>query len=173
MNGWFWVIAVLLLLGSLAGWSWVHRMHAATEPGVPFTGPHPADPSRTQRARRTRKGRVRALRAIERDRFLVAWHSTSTRFVQDPAQAISEADRLLADIMEARGLPMLDFDAGSEEITVSHPHLAEHYRAARRIARQSEAGVAGTEALHRGLSHYKSMIDELLEIGRRSSDTGF
>jgi hypothetical protein len=173
MSGWFWVIAVVLLLGSFAGWSWLHHMRAATEPGVPFAGPHPANPARTPRALRTRKGRTRALRVIDRDRFLVAWHSTTSRFVDDPAQAISEADRLLADIMEARGLPMLDFDAASEELTVSHPHLAEHYRAARRIARQSEAGVAGTEALHRGLSHYKSMIDELLEVGRRPSATGF
>lgn len=173
MSGWFWVIAVLLLLGSFACWSFLRRARTTTEPGMPFAGPHPADPTRTPRARRTRTGGTRALRTIDRDRFLVAWHSTTSRFVEDPAQAISEADRLLADIMEARGLPMLDFDAASEELTVGHPHLAEHYRAARRIARQSEAGVAGTEALHRGLSHYKNMIDELLEVGRRPSATEF
>jgi hypothetical protein len=173
MNGWFWVIALLLLGASLVAWWQLHRAPASAEPGIPFLGPHPADPARTPRARRLRGRRSRSLRNIDRERFLVSWHSTLSRFTDDPAQAVSEADRLLADILEARGLPVLDFEAASEELTVSHPHLSEHYRAARRIARQSEAGVAGTEALHRGLSHYRSMIDDLLEVGRRPSDSGF
>jgi hypothetical protein len=162
-------LSLLLLLGSV-GWSIFRNRRSSLEPGVPFTGPHPA---RLPSGRRGRRLKVRPLRSSDRDRFIVAWHSTSARFVDDPAQAISESDRLLGDIMEARGLPTLDFDATAMELTIDHPHLLEHYRAARRIARQSEAGTANTEALHRGLAHYKHLIDDLLEVGKRPSASGF
>ena len=163
------VLSLLLLVGSIASWMFRDR-RSALEPGDPFTGPHPV---RLPHGRRGRPLKARLLRSPDRDRFIVAWHSTNARFVDDPAQAISEADRLLGDIMEARGLPALDFDATAVELTIDHPHLLEHYHAARRIARQSEAGTANTEALHRGLAHYKSLIDDLLEVGKRPSASGF
>lgn len=115
---------------------------------------------------------VRPLGPDDRDRFLVAWRSTRSRFVEDPAQAIAEADRLLVDIMEARAFPMVDFDQGGSELSERHPVVVEHYRSARRIARQSEAGAASTDALRKGMDHYQALLDDLLEVETRPSPSG-
>ncbi|MGH9868729.1 MAG: hypothetical protein ACREAA_11275 [Candidatus Polarisedimenticolia bacterium] len=172
MSFWFVILAAIaLILSAFAlGRGGHFSQRILSEPGIPFRGPHPAEGGIRSRFRRPV---VRRLSTDERERYLVAWHSTSARFVDDPAQAISEADRLLADIMEARGFPVLDFDAAAIGLATDHPALAEHYRPARRIALQSEAGSASTEALHRGMTHFKVMLDELLDRGGRPSFSGF
>ena len=168
---WILILGLILTL-SFVIWRVSTRAsrRAKAEPGTPFLSIPSTD---TPRPRIYRRPRIRRLGVHDRERFIVAWRSTSSRFVDDPSQAISEADRLLADIMEARGFPVLDFDAAAVELGADHPELYEHYRPARRIARQNDAGTAGTEALHKGMTHFKAILDEMLEIDRRPSLSGF
>lgn len=50
------------------------------------------------------------------------------RFVDAPAAAVSEAERLVVELMQAMGYPMGDFEQRAADISVDHPHVIEHYR---------------------------------------------
>jgi hypothetical protein len=64
--------------------------------------------------------------------------------------------------MMRRGYPLGDFDARAADLSVDHPLVVEHYRAAHAIALQDLHGEADTEALRQALVHYRALFDELL-----------
>jgi hypothetical protein len=84
-------------------------------------------------------------------------------FVDDPAASIQEADRLVMDVMRARGYPMSEFEHRAEDLSVDHPHVVRNYRAAHAIALQHETGQASTEDLRKALVYYRDLFDDLLE----------
>ena len=106
---------------------------------------------------------IRSLAPEDRDRFLAAWRNDQIRFVDDPAGAVTEADRLVQDVMIARGYPVADFDQRVELISVDHPNVVQNYRAARAIAQRHARGEATTEDLRKSLVFYRALFDELLE----------
>src|ERR671919_2833 len=55
------------------------------------------------RQKRVEKLEIRRLPDDERERYAAEWQSVQARFVDDPAGAISEADRLVEAVMSARG----------------------------------------------------------------------
>src|SRR5262245_13624487 len=61
------------------------------------------------RQERVQKFNIRELAAGDRERYIEMWRSTQSRFVDEPAAAIAEADRLVAEVMQARGYPVGDF----------------------------------------------------------------
>src|SRR5687767_1626298 len=63
-----------------------------------------------RREKRVQKFQLRALPSSEQQGFLSAWKAAQTRFVDDPRDAVTEADRLLRDVMRARGYPEGDFE---------------------------------------------------------------
>jgi hypothetical protein len=115
------------------------------------------------RERRMEKFHVHSLSAHERDRFADQWHDVQARFVDDPPGSIREADRLVCDVMMARGYPMSDFDRRAEDLSVDHPHVIRNFRAAHAIALKHERGQATTEELRKALVYYRDLFDELLE----------
>src|SRR5213080_2277516 len=90
---------------------------------------------------------IRPLSQEARDRYVRQWQSTQTRFVDDPKEAVDEADALVQQVMRERGYPTKDFERRVADISVDHPHLVEKYRTADGIARASEHGEASTEDL--------------------------
>src|SRR5579859_5373244 len=60
------------------------------------------------RQKRMEKVNIHSLTDDERERFASLWQSVQSRFVDDPAGSIREADRLVNDVMAARGYPMAD-----------------------------------------------------------------
>jgi hypothetical protein len=117
-----------------------------------------------RREHRVEKLHVHPLSMAERDRYVAAWRIDQARFVDDPAGAVTEADRLVQEVMKARGYPVADFDQRVEDISVDHPHLVQNYRAARDIAARHNRGEASTEDLRRALVFYRGLFDELLEV---------
>ena len=115
------------------------------------------------REKRVERLNIHPLEPSDRDRFLAAWRNDQARFVDDPAAAVAEADRLVTDVMSARGYPMADFDQRAADISVDHPHVLENYRAAHEIARQHERGRASTEELRKAMVYYRALFEELLE----------
>ena len=87
---------------------------------------------------------------------------TQARFVDSPADAVAEADRLVTEVMAARGYPMEEFDQRAADISVDHPHLVENYRSAHAISRRSAADEADTEELRRAMVHFRALFEELL-----------
>jgi hypothetical protein len=84
--------------------------------------------------------------------------------VDDPKAALLEADRLVRELMQARGYPMADFERCASDLSVDHAGVVEHFRAAQAIADADRRGQADTEALRRALVHYRALFEELLEV---------
>lgn len=116
-----------------------------------------------RRERRVELFQIRSLSDPERSRYAADWQRTQARFVDDPAGAVGEADRLVASLMTARGYPVAEFEQRAADISVDHPLVVEHYRAAHDIALRHERSEANTEDLRQALVHYRALFSELLE----------
>lgn len=106
---------------------------------------------------------IRPLEPEARDEFARQWRDTQARFVDEPGPAVQEADRLVAEVMKARGYPMEDFQQREADVSVDHPRVVEHYRAAHGISLAYEHGEASTEDLRQAMVHHRSLFEELLE----------
>ena len=53
---------------------------------------------------------------------------------------------------------MGDFDRRAADISVDHPAVVDHYRAAQAIAVRNERGEADTEELRKAVVHYRSPL---------------
>lgn len=70
----------------------------------------------------------------QRNRFAQAWRNVQASFVDDPQGSVREADRLVTEVMNARGYPMGNFEQRTADISVDQPNIVENYRAAHDIA---------------------------------------
>jgi len=128
-----------------------------------------AEAELASREKRVEKLHIRPLTSEERTRFTEVWGHVQTLFVDDPKGAIAEADRLVNDVMSARGYPMADFEQRASDISVDHPGVVEHYRAARVIADRHGKGNASTEDLRQAIIHYRALFEDLLELKRHDA----
>jgi hypothetical protein len=122
-----------------------------------------AEDALAKREKRVEKIQVRPLSHEDHVRFSDQWHDVQAHFVDDPAVSIQEADRLVLQVMRARGYPMTEFEHRAEDLSVDHPHVVRNYRAAHDIALRHEKGQASTEDLRKALVYYRDLFDELLE----------
>lgn len=102
------------------------------------------------------------LAAAESERFTQLWMATQARFVDDPGGAISDADSLLSEVMQARGYPVGDFEQRATDISVNHPELVANYRAAQAAALKHSRGGASTEDLRQAMVHYRWLFTDLV-----------
>jgi hypothetical protein len=116
------------------------------------------------REKRVERLHIRPLEAKDRGRFAEAWHTDQSRFVDDPEGAVTEADRLVTEVMKARGYPVADFEQRVADISVDHPRVVENYRAAAEIAQRHKRGEATTEDLRKAMVYYRDLFDDLLEM---------
>ena len=126
-------------------------------------------------ARRERRAEldIRPLSPQSRTTYAQSWEQTQARFVDNPATALAQADALIIAVMEERGYPMDDFERRAEDISVDHPDVVQHYRAAHDISvrvdedqnasTSSTVSDVSTEDLRQGLVHYRALFQELLE----------
>lgn len=114
------------------------------------------------RARRSEKLHLHDLHDADRIHFANAWQGVQTKFVDDPATAVSEGSRLIKTVMQARGYPVEDFEHRVADLSVDHAHVVQHYRAARALAQANQEGRANTEELRQALVHYRALFSELL-----------
>jgi hypothetical protein len=114
------------------------------------------------RLRRARKLHIHPLSAGARERFAASWADVQTRFVDDPSGAVQNADTLVAEVMYARGYPVERFDERVADVSVDHPHVVQHYRAARALADSVKRGEASTEDLRQAMVHYRVLFEDLL-----------
>jgi hypothetical protein len=117
------------------------------------------------REKRVEKLELKTLSDEDRKRFSDAWTALQARFVDDPGWAVAEANRLVKDLLIARGYPVTDFEHRAADLSVDHAHLVTNYRAAHDIASKSERGAATTEERRRAVVYYRALFEELLEPG--------
>jgi len=123
-----------------------------------------------ERTARRQRLDIVPLDAADRDRYVEAWRQAQARFVDEPAEATREADRLITAVMRQRGYPIDDFEQRAADISVDHPQVVDDYRAAQAIASANERSEASTEDLRQALVHYRSLFEELLEVDRGDND---
>jgi hypothetical protein len=110
---------------------------------------------------------IRSLTREEVDRFAERWRTVQANFVDDPTEAIADAELLVSEVAEVRGYPAANFEQRLTYLSVNHPQAAQNYRAAHEVMQQD--GHQGTpqesttETLRQAMNYYRMLINELLE----------
>ena len=105
---------------------------------------------------------IRPLSVGERERYSADWAAVQSKFVDEPGQAVVDADGLIMEVMQLRAYPVSDFDQRAADVSVSYPALVSNYRAAREIAIKNKQHEANTEELRQAMIYYRSLFQELL-----------
>ena len=126
--------------------------------------PTKADAVLRERLDRVERFKIGLLTREQVEAFAREWRRVQALFVDSPDGAVTEADRLLTQVMTARGYPLEDFDQRAEDISVDHPHVVQNYRTARLLVVRRQRGEAGTEELRQAIVNYRALFDDLLEI---------
>jgi hypothetical protein len=116
------------------------------------------------RQKRVEKLKIVPLSRADAARFDQAWTALQGRFVDNPKGVLAEADQLVRELMLKRGYPMGDFERRAADISVDHPAVVDHYRAAQAIALRDQRGEADTEELRKAVVHYRALFHDLLEV---------
>ncbi len=117
------------------------------------------------RARRVDHIQFHDLNEADRARFQAGWRDVQGRFVDDPAAATTQANELIKDLMRARGYPADDFEHRVADLSVEHPEVVQHYRAARALSESIRNGDIDTEELRQAIVHYRALFADLLQGG--------
>jgi hypothetical protein len=170
------VAVVVLLVVAAAAWMYYAKQSRARlrerfgpeyDRTVAAVGPDKAEAMLSERANRVDHFKIRPLTREQADAFSRDWLRVQGLFVDDPDAAVTEADRLLTQVMTARGYPLEDFERRAEDISVDHPHVVENYRIAQSLVVKRQRGMADTEELRQAIVNYRSLFDDLLEVKGR------
>jgi hypothetical protein len=131
-----------------------------------------AEATLAAREKRVARLHIKPLMADDAARFSQQWRAIQTRFVDDPRGAVTEADKVVGEVMLARGYPIGDFEQQVADISVDHPDVVMNYRAARDIADEHARGRASTEDLRQAMVHYRALFRDLLDspVERSAAD---
>jgi len=113
--------------------------------------------------KRRAKFKIRPLSAADRSGFAVRWNEVQSRVVDDPRAAVTVAESLVSEVMQARGYLIGEFEQRAADISVDYPVVVENYRAAHAIALRHSAGQASTEDLRQAMVHDRKLFQELLD----------
>lgn len=167
------VLAIgVLLVGAVLGWVFARRQrtkHLRRQFGPEYDrvvreagDRDEAEAELEARQERIKSLDIHPLSPDERDHYVEAWQSIQVRFVDQPAEAVEEANQLVTEVMQTRGYPMVDFDQRMADLSVEHAEVIKNYRAARAIAQKNKQGEASTEELRQAMVHYRGLFAELV-----------
>jgi hypothetical protein len=166
------VALVLIVLGAvfwpmMARWKRSEQLHSQFGSEYDHTVRTLGDEKKAQTELEERQKHVEALEihplsVNEHARYLADWAAVQSKFVDEPGQAIVDADRLIMEVMQLRNYPLSDFEQRAADVSVSYPALVSNYRAARVIALKNQEYEANTEELRQAMIYYRSLFDELL-----------
>jgi hypothetical protein len=117
-----------------------------------------------KRQKRIQKLQIRRLSPEESGRFSAEWKRVQELFVDRPQEALTRADKLVIEALSACGYPAGEFEQRAVDISVQHPQVVENYRSAHDIAVHASRGETTTEDLRRAMQHYRSVLEDILEI---------
>jgi FtsZ-interacting cell division protein ZipA len=116
-----------------------------------------------ERRQRRQQFEIRELEPAARDQYAERWRAAQRRFVDQPGPAVGEADALVMEVMRDRGYPVAEeFDQRAADVSVDHPEVVEHYRAAHGISGRATTGETSTEDLRQAMVHFRALFVELL-----------
>ena len=122
------------------------------------------------RERKRDKLDIRPLSSEALNEYTTRWGMVQTAFVDNPSSAVGEADRLVTEVMHSRGYPVEeDFEEQAAYVSVDHPTVVEHYRAAHGVHLAQRNVEVGTEDLRNAFVHYRKLFEKLLETEKTPS----
>lgn len=124
---------------------------------------HRAERELIRREERVRQYPIHPLSNEQRTRYADAWRRVQAQFVDAPAAALAEADRLVMGVIKERGYPADDFEQRAADLSVDHPRVVKNYREAHALVLRSERGEADTEDLRQAMVHFRVLFEDLLE----------
>lgn len=110
---------------------------------------------------------LRPLSDEAKARHTARWTEVQERFVDEPREAVVEADELVHAVMRERGYPMEGFDQQAADLSVEHATAVSNYRDGHEIRARHDQ--AGTEDLRVALVHYRTVFQDL--VGTKSGRT--
>lgn len=166
-------VAVIFVLAAALGISFFNRNKRSKDLKEKFGpeydlamenagGKRKAEATLNDREKRVAKLDVRELNESESSRYIGEWTKIQADFVDDPSKAVEEANRLITEVMIARGFPVTDFEQRAADISVSYPDFVSNYRNANTIAVKNKADGATTEQLRQAMVYYHSLFTKLL-----------
>jgi hypothetical protein len=93
------------------------------------------------------RNRLRPLSDEARDRYAQSWSAIESRFIEEPAAAVQEADQLVLAILRDRGARIDDERRLPREVTEA------------RAAAHTNEGQSGTEGLRKAMLHYQHAVE--------------
>jgi hypothetical protein len=130
--------------------------------------PRAAQRELAERERRHKELDIRPLSASARERYTQQWAHVQEDFVDHPAAAVEEADRLLVALMAERGYPTEGYEQQLQDLSVRHAKTLEHYRAAHTTQQKRDG--ASTEDLRDAMVRYRTVFEDLLTDGTGDGD---
>ncbi|MFI0257724.1 hypothetical protein ACH4OW_01585 [Streptomyces sp. NPDC017056] len=103
------------------------------------------------------------------------WEAVQRQFVDEPEQAVVEADLLIARLARERGYPSDSYDEQTDALSVHHAQGVHDYRKAHETAVRARnnrpENAAGTEELRAAVVHARALFTELLKPGPNGTTT--
>lgn len=112
---------------------------------------------------------IRSLSAEEVNRFALEWQAIQTEFVDSPLASVQQANRLIREVMAARGYPVEDFEQRAADISVDYPDLVTHYRGLHTIAKKGES--IDTEEMRQAMVHSRDLFENLIQPDNQLEET--
>jgi hypothetical protein len=175
MSTWVWIVIVVAAVVIIAAVAWSASRSRRTSKLRQGFGPEyertvdrvgdrsAAEADLLDRERRHDELDLRPLEPGARQAFMNDWQATQAAFVDDPAVAVGDADRLIQRAMRERGYPVDNFEERAALVSVDHPLVVERYRRAHAVADANTAGTATTESLRRAIQDYRALFVEIVE----------
>ena len=115
-----------------------------------------------QRVERHGGLRERTLETTEVERYEARWTAAQERFVDSPKDAVDQADRLLAELAQAREYPDgAEYEEQLSALSVHHANRVRGYRRVHRAARARAEGGPGTEEMREAMIEARALFEDL------------
>jgi len=159
------VVVLAVLTGTRKGRS--QKLREKYGPEYDFTmekvgGQRKTEETLKEREKRVNKLDIRALDEHARERYHGEWNKIQTDFVDNPSKSVEQANRLIMEVMVARGFPVADIEQRAADLSVMYPNFVPNYRNAYAIALKNQHNEASTEELRQAMVYYHSLFEELL-----------
>jgi len=114
--------------------------------------------------------KIRPLTPEEVNRYALEWQKTQTEFVDEPLTALQKADRLIREVMKAKGYPVEDFEQRAADISVDYPELVTDYRGLHMIAVKEAEDKVSTEEMRQAMVHGRALFENLVSTETQEED---
>lgn len=106
---------------------------------------------------------IRPLSVEQVNHYALEWQETQRQFVDEPLKALQKADRLIREVMKAKGYPVEDFEQRVADISVNYPELVTDYRGMHRIAIRDTKEEVTTEEMRQAMIHGRALFENLMK----------